>query len=66
MASLVAEAKAHQRKERRRRWVEKHIVSDDPHPELDTSAGIGPWLFLTFVVLSCGVYLALGWWVYNQ
>ncbi len=65
MASLVAEAKAHQKRERRRRWVEKHIVSDDPHPELDTSAGIGPWLFLAFCVLSFTFYLVVGWAIFH-
>ena len=65
MAGIVQAAKEHQKRERRRRWVERHIVCDDPHPDLDTSAGIGPWMFLAFVALSCAFYLTVGWAIFH-
>lgn len=61
MAEITAAAKHEQRKAKRQRWIERHIVAPDPYDDGTTSDGIP--LPLLFIMTLCGgaaFYLA-GW-----
>lgn len=66
MAALTAQAKAEQRRAKRKAWIERHIVAPDPYDDGTISDGIGPLSFILIVGISIAVYLAAGWWIFNH
>jgi hypothetical protein len=70
MAQLTKQARRQQRREARRqrfqRWIERHIVAEDPNPGPETNEGIHGLWFALFVLLGAGVYLSLGWYIFSR
>jgi hypothetical protein len=49
-----------------RNWWSRHVISDDPHPELDDGAGMHPLGFLVFLLLCIAFYLVAGWYIFSR
>ena len=68
MSQLTKQAKRQQRREARRqrfqRWIERHIVADDPNPSPENNDGLHGLWFALFVVLGAAFYLVAGWYIF--
>jgi hypothetical protein len=65
MSRLTNEAKAHARRERFKRWVERNIVADDPRSQeeqmLDELSPDRSSLWFTLFVIAGMATLVIGW-----
>ena len=70
MSQLTKQAKRQQRREARRqrfqRWIERHIVAEDPNPETETNERIHGLWFALFVLLGAAFYLCAGWYIFSH